>query len=198
MIPKASLNFRADKEYRASRRRQDTRMTKFYKMFSAITANRSNLYHFLQASDFRSNHTSINVNKNKKKVTLEYGLGHEDYGELPNQQGNDDQGKSISDKFELPLPGMEKSLIGPGVINNWSFIICRTYPTIPYRVLKYVLVNCPCLQYMDLQGMNINYDIRLSSSRKISCSSDADTNDPSITSQEYLKCVRFNGFTPTR
>lgn len=45
---------------------------------------------------------------------------------------------------------MDKSLIGPEVINSWTFYVCRIYPSIPYRLLKYVLVNCPHLQFLDM------------------------------------------------
>lgn len=62
---------------------------------------------------------------------------------------------------------MEKSLIGPSVINSWVFYICRAYPTILYRILQYSLVNCFYLQYFEFNVVNTHYKVTFSISSKI-------------------------------
>lgn len=67
-------------------------------------------------------------------------MGKEDYSDVSIQQIDGHQGEEeeeenenilpsmidttrVSDTFELPFPDMNKSLIGPEIINNWSFVI---------------------------------------------------------------------------
>lgn len=98
-------------------------MTQFYKLLGAMTVNRPNLYYRILASDYGSNDTTIRI-ENNKEVSLEYGLGLEDFGEIAIQrEGQDDEEEDeedeeamdqrISDVFEVPVPDMETSLIGP-------------------------------------------------------------------------------------
>lgn len=113
----------------------------FLKIFGAILDHRQNLFCTAQASDFRANYATISV-INNKEVDIYYDLGEEDFGDHPSQTTNSVQGeeaeaetrgayvKGISSAFQVPLPDMEKSLIGPEVINGRVFYICRSYPSI--------------------------------------------------------------------
>jgi hypothetical protein len=62
----------------------------------------------------------------------------------------------------MPLSDKEKTIIGPEIINRLTFYICRVYPSIPYQLPKYALVNCPQLVYFELTGMNSRCNIKLS------------------------------------
>lgn len=114
----------------------------------------------MSTSDCNSNEATIRV-ENNKNIFLDYGLGPEDFGEFASQVGDPETPDSddeevealiqrVSDAFELPFPDIEKSLIGPNVINNWQFIILKRYSSIPYKLLKYVLLNSPRLQFFEL------------------------------------------------
>lgn len=159
----------------------------------------------MRVRDYRSNYTSIKVIESKKAI-LEHGLGKEDFGKCPTQiadleaQAEEVEDANditrISNAFALPLPDTSKSLIGSEVINSCSFITGRGYPSIPYQLLKYALVKCPQLQYLLVLCISMNQRIHLPSSGETSFSSCAHNNDPSITSQEHLKYVEFDGFMP--
>lgn len=206
-IPNASIIFEV-KEHRgsASSIRHETTMTKFYNLLGALTLGRPTLYHTIEATDSQSKLTTSIRIKNNKQVTSLYGLGSEEYGEyrITRDDGHAEEEtreayiQRISDAFELPLPDIEKSLIGREVINNWSFLTTRSYPSTPYRLLKYVLINCPHLQFVDLYCTGTHQRIVLSYGEKIRQQSQAHTSHPSISSQEYLKYVRFEGLPPTQ
>lgn len=97
------------------------------------------------------------------------------------------------------LPDVDKNLIGLEVVNSWSLDIYRVYPSLPYRFLKYALLNCPRLQLLQLNCVITNYNILLSPSRYIGDPYvELDKSNPAGTSQEYLKYVRFKGSPPTQ
>lgn len=214
LIPSVSIKFRSDIiDYEESEPRQESRMTKFYKLLGNITAGRSNLYHSIHATDHTSSNTSIEIIKNKE-VFLEYGLGQEDFGEFPvqiarhRQEAQQEQQEEeeeedpkrtppcsytvITNTFQVPLPDINKSLIGPEVINNWSLYISRGYSSILYQVFKYIIMNCPRFHYLVLYGRGTCQRIHLSPSRETT------SDDPSISSQELIKCARLIAFTYSR
>lgn len=86
-IPNATIDFQVNNYYEAPMPRDESRMTKFFKLFGVITGDRQDVYCTIQASDFRSNYATINVTNNKE-MHLYYGLVNEEYGK-PTQ--NDDQ-----------------------------------------------------------------------------------------------------------
>lgn len=133
-----------------------------------------------EVSDTFSNHDTIKVTGNKE-MRFHYGLNDEDFDEYSIQyyviqeseakekeETQEAYEKRISDTFQvLPLPDMEKSLIGPEVINAWMFSIRREYPNILYRLLQYAVVNCPYLQYLESNGVNIRYKVTFSIPAKV-------------------------------
>lgn len=150
------------------------------------------------AADYQSNDTSISVNGTKEMV-MEYGLDknnldedsiEEEFdGEDEEQEEEERQAafvKRVSDAFEMPLPDVRKSLIGPDVISFWKFYICRTYPSLPYRLIKYALANSPRLQLLEY-NTRTGFKIILSPSCKIQRDRQLDKSNPTGTSQEYLK-----------
>lgn len=153
LIPSATIDFKADKYYEESPPRDESRMTKFFKLVGAVKGDRQHVFCSALASDFRANNATIQVTDNKE-ICLSYGLAGEDFGEYSIQNVNEEteeveeedrqeerqqesqegrqedaQGdkqqetqeaykKRISDAFQVPLLDMEKSLIGPEVINS--------------------------------------------------------------------------------
>lgn len=119
---------------------------------------------------------------------MRYDLCHEDYDEFPlgDEKSKEAHTKRISDAFKMPFPDREKSMIGPEVVNAWSFNTSRRYPSILYQLLKYALVNCPRLQYMEIKGMisdSDKYNIQLTPSDKVRYQYQIDNNNPTSTSQ---------------
>lgn len=107
--------------------------------------------------------------------------------------------KRISDAFEMPLPDVGRSLIGPEAVNIWTFYISsREYPTITHQLFKYALVNCPHLQFFELNNARRSHKVLLSSSRSIQYPNDADKSDPSGLSQVHLKWIQFEALLPTQ
>lgn len=91
---------------------------------------------------------------------------------------------------------MNKSLIGSNVINSWSFNIFDTYPSLPYRLLNYALLNPPRLRFFKFECFKMCYHIQLSCLPKIRYSHQSAKNDLLCTSQGFVKYVRFKGFSP--
>lgn len=140
----------------------------------------------MESSDFRQIYATIRITNNKR-MDLLYGLGDGIFG------GNDDA-------FEMPYLDRSKSLIEPEMMNSWCFNTCRKDPSIPRHILKYVLVNCPLLQFLRVECSGREYKIRLSSSpkKKQSTTHQIKIGPPIVTSQAYLRCIRLEGFPSTQ
>lgn len=107
--------------------------------------------------------------------------------------------QTTSGTLERPLPDTPKRLIRPEVINSWSFEIRGENPSIAYRLLKYALVTCPRLQYLEIiESVNLSSQIQLSPSQKILPRYQIDESNPLGTSQDHLKYIRFDGFPLTQ
>lgn len=154
-----------------------------------MTVGRQDAHYIVHASELLlSNHNDIYI-RNNKDVLIEYGLTGEDFGEYPIQEAEE-----ATKAFEFALPDREKSLVGPEVINNWSFGFAR-FSSVPYRLLKYVLVYCPHLQHFNLYCLRTRYDIRLSSSsQNVWSRAHIDKSGPSCTSQDSIKHVKSENF----
>lgn len=152
-VPYASIQFRSESHDDMSVSRDKSRMTQLFRLFGAIKDDkrRQGLYCTAGLPDCCPNYTTICVNDDKE-IVFEYGLGGIDSGEDSIEEDEEEEEESqeasferISDAFEMSLPDLEKSLVGPDVVNCWKICICRAYPSIPYRLLKYSLANCPRL-----------------------------------------------------
>jgi hypothetical protein len=72
-------------------------------------------------------------------MSFKYGLDQVDYGEILPQNDNDEETarfRRIYNAFEMPILEMEKTIVGPEIINHLSFAINRIYTSIPYQLLK--------------------------------------------------------------
>lgn len=74
LIPNAKIDIVADKDYEASPPREESRTTKFFRLFGAVRGNRQDVFctaqwnksiSFTYVSDFRSNHATIKMVGNK-------------------------------------------------------------------------------------------------------------------------------------
>lgn len=98
-------------------------------MFNVIKGDqrRQDFYCSVVASDsFGSNCAAIEITGNRE-VDVEYGLRNEDFGDNPPSESDYEEDEetetTVYDRFEMALPSLDKRLVGPEVVNSWTFDI---------------------------------------------------------------------------
>lgn len=95
---------------------------------------------------------------------------YEDFSDQFNNDGIDDVDSDDEEQqtlrrkihmIEMPLPDVEKSLIGPEIFNILYICFNSVNQSVPYNFFKYALVSCPNLAEFTLERFNTpSFNIR--------------------------------------